>query len=174
MKKVLVFAVLLWLIPAQAIGFEIVIPFSFDGFIKESDKPGIIEIALSYNGYDTNKNRKELKQLLTIDPAHIPWCAGFINFVLDKAGYESTGDLLASSYHNYGIKVKTPIPGDIVLLKREGGSGRHVAFFYGYNIINGVKYIQLLGGNQNNAVNIKSYPLQKVVEYRRPIKRKFS
>lgn len=167
MKKIL--AVLLFcVLPVNVFAFEIVIPLDFS---FENKKPSIIEVALSYNGYNANKNRNELKQLMTIDPARIPWCAGFINFVLDKAGYESTGDLLASSYHGYGIKVSDPIPGDIVLLRREGGSGRHVAFFYGYHIENGITYVELLGGNQENSVSIKPYPLNKVVEYRRPVKK---
>ena len=80
----------------------------------------------------------------------------FINFILNKAGYKSTNNLLASSYHFYGIKVDNPRLGDIVLLKTQTGSKRHVAFFYGYYTMNGIQYVQLLGGNQDNEVNIKS------------------
>jgi uncharacterized protein (TIGR02594 family) len=130
-----------------------------------------MKIAMDYNGYEARKNRKELKEILEIDPVQTPWCAGFINFVLDKAGYYTTNNLSAASYHNYGIKVIEPQPGDIVLLKRIGGSGRHVAFFYGYHVENGEKYIQLLGGNQEDSVKISSYPINLVVDIRRPVKK---
>lgn len=171
MKKLLLIF-FLFLFPVKAIGFELIIPMDFNGMLDGHSNPkSIIDVAMKYEGYDENKNRKELRQLLSIDPARTPWCAGFINFVLDKAGYESTGDLQASSYHRYGTKVKDPQPGDIVLLRREGGSGRHVAFFVGYYSYNGVRYIQLLGGNQERSVKISSYPIAMVVEIRRPVKK---
>lgn len=172
MRKLLV-ALLFSLAPYKAYCLELIIPFSFGGDKPAIESPTIIDMAMHYNGLDANKNREELKEILMIDPVHVPWCAGFINFVLNKTGYVSTNNLLASSYHFYGIKVNDPTQGDIVLLKRNGGSGRHVAFFYGYHFENGVEYVLLLGGNQDNMVNIKAYPLQQVVEYRRPI-RKYS
>jgi uncharacterized protein (TIGR02594 family) len=157
----------------NANALELTIPFTWDseGLKFGTANADIMQIALNYNGYEAKKNRKELQAILDVDPVRIPWCAGFINFVLTRAGYDSTGDLSAASYHHYGIKVNEPQPGDIVLLRRSGGSGRHVAFFYGWSFDNGVKYIQLLGGNQDHGVNITAYPIASVVEYRRPIKK---
>ena len=170
MKKLLA-AVLLCLIPFKVFAFEFTMSIDFNGMMQGTKEPDIMKIAMDYNGYNASKNRKELKQLLEIDPVQVPWCAGFINFVLDRAGYYTTNNLSAASYHNYGMRVKEPQPGDIVLLKRNGGSGRHVAFFYGYEIENGIKYIQLLGGNQDRSVNITAYPVELVVDIRRPIKK---
>lgn len=170
MKKLLL-TLLICLIPVKSQAFEFKFSIDFNGLM--SKQPDIMKVALNYNGYQAHKNRKELKEILDIDPVQIPWCAGFINYVLDEAGYYSTNSLIASSYHNYGQKVKSPEPGDIVLIRRSGGSGRHVAFFYGYHEENGQKYIQLLGGNQDKAVNITAYPIELVVDIRRPIK-KFS
>jgi len=168
MKK-LIAILFLCLFPIKANSFEIRIPFSFDGFMTvEKD---IISIAMTYNGYDQNKNRRELTEKLAIDPVRVPWCAGFLNYVLDKAGYKHTNSLSAASYHQYGHKVTDPKPGDIVLVKRRGGSGRHVAFFYGYYYEDGIQYVQLLGGNQDKAVNIKPVPKNLIVEYRRPIRK---
>lgn len=135
------------------------------------EAPSVIEIAMDYKNFNIKNNRKELKELMSIDPALIPWCAGFTNSVLDKAGYKTTGDLLASSYHKYGVRVKEPEQGDIVITRRKGGSGRHVAFYYGSFSEDGVKYVQLLGGNQNKGVTIAPVPAKKIVEYRRPIKK---
>lgn len=168
MKKLLV-VLLLCLVSYKADAFELKFSIDFNGMMAK--EPDIMKIAMNYNGYKANKNRKELKEILAVDPVQVPWCAGFINFVLDKAGYYSTNNLSAASYHNYGMKVNQPQPGDIVLLKRTGGSGRHVAFFVGYYNENGIQYIQLLGGNQDNEVNITSYPVDLVVDIRRPIKR---
>ena len=161
------------LLPFNAHSFELTIPFTWDsnGFTIGNARGDIMQIAMKYNGYDAKKNRSELTALLDIDPVKVPWCAGFINYVLAKAGYENTNNLSAASYHNYGTHVKEPQPGDIVLLRRSGGSGRHVAFFYGWTFDNGVKYVQLLGGNQDDAVNITAYPVAAIVEYRRPIKK---
>lgn len=160
-------------IPYNAYSFELTIPFTWDsnGFTIGNARSDIMQVAMKYNGYDAKKNRNELTTLLDIDPVKVPWCAGFINYVLEKAGYESTRSLTASSYHNYGTRVAEPQPGDIVLLRRSGGSGRHVAFFYGWQFDNGIKYVQLLGGNQDDSVNISAYPVASVVEYRRPIKK---
>lgn len=168
MKKYL-FALLICLLPIKALAFELTFKVDFNGIL--SNEPDILKIAMNYNGYQALKNRKELKEKLEIDPVSTPWCAGFINYVLDQAGYYSTNSLIASSYHNYGSKVKSPEPGDIVIIRRSGGSGRHVAFFYGFHEENGQKYIQLLGGNQDKAVNITAYPIELVVDVRRPIKK---
>jgi uncharacterized protein (TIGR02594 family) len=157
----------------NASAFELIIPFNWDsnGLSVGETHSDIMQLAMNYNGFDTNKNRKELQAILDIDPVKVPWCAGFINYVLEHAGYDSTGNLSAASYHNYGIKVNDPKPGDIVLMRRSGGSGRHVAFFYGYTYDNGITYVQLLGGNQDHAVNITAYPIASIIEYRRPIKK---
>jgi uncharacterized protein (TIGR02594 family) len=170
MKKILAIA-LLCLFPFKVVAFELTMSVDFNGMFQGSKGGDIMKIAMDYDGYNANKNRKELKQLLDVDPVQVPWCAGFINFVLEKAGYYSTDNLSAASYHNYGMKVNQPQPGDIVLVKRTGGSGRHVAFFHSYYTENGVKYIQLLGGNQDKSVNITAYPVDLVVEIRRPIKK---
>ena len=169
MKKLLA-TLLICLIPFKATAFELIFSVDFNGMMagKETD---IMKIAMDYNGYNASKNRKELKEILDVDPVHVPWCAGFINYVLDKAGYYTTNNLSAASYHNYGMRVNEPKPGDIVLLKRTGGSGRHVAFFYGYEIENGIKYIMLLGGNQDKSVKVSSYPVNLIVDIRRPIKK---
>ena len=168
MKKILA-TLLICLLPAKVLAFELTFNVDFNGMFAK--QPDIMKIAMNYNGYEARKNRKELKEILDIDPVQTPWCAGFINFVLEQAGYYTTNSLVAASFHNYGMRVKEPQQGDIVLLKRTGGSGRHVAFFYGYHIENGERYIQLLGGNQEDSVKISSYPVELVVEIRRPIKK---
>jgi len=143
-------------------------------YVKVDSNNKIISLADNYVGYSEKRNRNELRKKLNIDPVRTPWCAGFVNYVLESTGYRSTDSLLASSYSNYGKKVTSPSSGDIVLLKRDGGSGRHVGFFYGYVKENGVKYVVVLGGNQNGTVSIKKYPASIIVGFRKPVKKNFA
>ena len=177
MKKTLFLFALLCCITATYVESD-ELPFFVKLFqvqkVEVPEAQSVIEIAMDYYGFDAKNNKKELKSLMAVDPTKVPWCAGFTNSILDKAGFSSPNNLLASSYHKYGVKVKKteePQPGDIVITKRNGGSNRHVAFYYGSYHDKGIKYIQMLGGNQNNGVNIKPVPASKVVEYRRPVKR---
>lgn len=129
----------------------------------------IIAYADNYIGYTERKNRRELTKKLKIDPVETPWCAGFVNYILESVGFKSTGSLEAASYNSYGYKVQTPISGDIVLVRRNGGSGRHVGFFHSFASENGIKYVVVLGGNQDGSVSLKKYPVSSVTGYRRPV-----
>ena len=129
----------------------------------------IIAYADNYIGYTESKNRRELTRKLKIDPVETPWCAGFVNYVLDTTGFKSTGSYEAASYNNYGKKVTTPVKGDIVLVRRKGGSGRHVGFFHSFITEDRVKYVVVLGGNQDGSVSLKRYPASAVTGYRRPV-----
>lgn len=174
MKKVffLVAIVTLLLYPTKSYAFNlfdwIYQLFRFERvFVYQSND--IVSTAYAYNGFHAQTHRKQLTEMMNIDPVNIPWCAGFMNYVLDKAGYKHTNSLLASSYHYYGTRTKTPERGDIVIIRREGGSGRHVGFFYGFSYIDGVRHVQLLGGNQDRSVKVSEYPVSIVIEYRRPV-----
>lgn len=84
------------------------------------------------------------------------WCAAFVGAVLSRAGQSGTGKLTARSYLDWGRPVdrSEARPGDIVVLKRGGSSWQgHVGFFVRDN----GSTITILGGNQSNAVNRRSY-----------------
>jgi len=51
----------------------------------------------------------------------IPWCSSFVNWVVIQSGYKGTNNALAKSWTNWGVKVTTPIQGDIVILKWNQG-----------------------------------------------------
>lgn len=159
--KRLILAAYLLMLPSTASAFEFLFPY-------QSQKPDHVKIALTYDGYSAKVNRRELKELMDIDPVIIPWCAGFLNAILSKAGLQTTDSLLASSFQSYGKKVKEPKVGDIVVITRRGGSGRHVGIFYGFEYEEGQKYVRILGGNQNKGVQVSSYHISRVVMYRRP------
>lgn len=133
-----------------------------------------VRIAREWEGYNARKDRFDLKQFLSqgndsaVDPLQIPWCAAFMNAVLKESGYEGTNSLMARSFLSYGIKVKNPEEGDIVVFKRGSSpEAGHVAFFVGYEYINNKQYIKALGGNQKKSVTMALYPVEKVLGIRR-------
>lgn len=92
------------------------------------------------------------------------WCAAFVNWVLLKAGLPTTGSLLARSFLTYGSKTTVPQVGDIVVFWRISPSSiyGHVGFFI--KEVDGKVYV--LGGNQNDSVNITAFPKNQVLDYR--------
>lgn len=127
-------------------------------------KPKVIyEKASKYEGLNENSNRKTLKGLVGIDPVAVPWCAAFINAILEREGYVGTNDNRARSFINYGEKVVSPEVGDIVVFRS------HVGIFIEYKQINDTLYVGVLGGNQSNSVKVSYFPVKKILAIRRPI-----
>lgn len=97
------------------------------------------------------------------------WCAAFVGAMLRRAGVKSTGALNARSYLDWGTPVdrKNAQPGDVVIFKRGNSSWQgHVAFF----VKDRGALIDVLGGNQSNAVNVKGYSAKSLLGIRRPPK----
>jgi len=96
----------------------------------------------------------------------VPWCASFVNWCLKQAGVEGTHSALARSFLVWGLPVfKNPMAGDVVVFWRgdRKASTGHVAFY----VREDAEYIYVLGGNQNNQVNISRYPREQLLAYRR-------
>lgn len=96
------------------------------------------------------------------------WCSSFMNWVLCEAGYMGTRSALARSWLKWGVQLKQPRFGCIVVLERKNPKGwqGHVGF---YTKIEG-QQIYLLGGNQLDEVREHFYPLSSVLDYRWPSK----
>ena len=97
------------------------------------------------------------------------WCAAFVGAMLKRAGIKGTGKLNARSYLDWGTPVarKNALPGDVVIFKRGSSSWQgHVAFF----VKDRGALIDVLGGNQSNAVNVKGYQAAALLGIRRPPK----
>lgn len=93
------------------------------------------------------------------------WCAAFVNWVLKKADKPGTGLLNARSFLTYGVSTKTPELGDIVVLWRVSKTSAlgHVGFF----IKETPQGIYILGGNQNDSVNITLFNKTQVLDFRK-------
>jgi uncharacterized protein (TIGR02594 family) len=124
----------------------------------EKSNPQIVE----YHKYSTVKNLFGFAD-------SVPWCASFIAWCLEKSGMESTNKQLARSYEKWGVSVKnSPVPGDIVTFWRnslKSGYG-HVGFF----LKSTPKGVYILGGNQNDSVNVSLFSTAKMTDIRRSSK----
>ena len=100
---------------------------------------------------------------MDIDDSEIPWCACFANYCIQYAGGRGTRSAMARSFLKWGKKLTYPEVGCIVVLERgnNGWSG-HVGFVVDWTD----DIIEVLGGNQNNDVNIKEYDRSKVLGFR--------
>lgn len=133
-----------------------------------------INYAATYVGYHEKTNRKEIKNLIGIDPLYTEWCSAFANAVLKKHGIpgsESVSDspLVAQSFNNWGISVEDPLPGDIIIFRRGNLYWQgHVAFYIETVVRDNKMYYRVIGGNQSNSITIEDYPVTMVLSIRRP------
>jgi uncharacterized protein (TIGR02594 family) len=97
----------------------------------------------------------------------VAWCAAFVGHCLERAGLRSTRKLNARSYMDWGVPVDLAEAqeGDIVVFTRGNPSGwqGHVGFYKG---VSGSS-IEVLGGNQADAVNVRRYSKSRLLGVRR-------
>jgi uncharacterized protein (TIGR02594 family) len=120
----------------------------------KQDNPKIIQM---FN--DLGFNGEKLKD-------ETSWCAAFVNWILMSTGYKNTGKLNARSFLDLSNETEQPELGDIAIFWRESIDSwkGHVGFY----IREKDGWIYVLGGNQNNEVNIKGYPKSRLLGYRKP------
>jgi uncharacterized protein (TIGR02594 family) len=96
----------------------------------------------------------------------VAWCAAFVGHCLERAGIRSTRQLTARSYLNWGVPVEIADAqlGDIGVIPRGTSSWQGHVFFI--ERIEG-PWVWGLGGNQSDAVNVKRYPVSKLLGIRR-------
>ena len=96
----------------------------------------------------------------------VAWCAAFVGHCLEMAGIRSTRKLTARSYLDWGVPVETADAqqGDIGVIPRGSSSWQGHVFFI--DRIEG-QWVWGLGGNQDDAVNVKRYPASKLLGVRR-------
>ncbi len=104
-----------------------------------------------------------------VEHEEVAWCAAFAGYCLEKAGIASTRKLNARSYLTWGEKVAGPEQareGDILIFTRGANTAQgHVAFFLKAT----GSQIEVLGGNQSDAVTVTRYPTSRLLGIRRPI-----
>lgn len=106
-------------------------------YIGNKNNPTILEWAreVGLSGYYTNDN--------------IPWCGLFIAYCCHKANLPICKQpLWARNWATWGNAATLPMLGDILVFGRKGGG--HVGIYIGEDS----SCYHVLGGNQNNQVNI--------------------
>lgn len=95
----------------------------------------------------------------------VPWCSAFVNWCAMQEGYERSGLANARSWLTIGKATDKPFLGDVVVFWRGTKTAvtGHVALFLQ---IKGDK-VQVIGGNQSDAVTTEWYPLSRVLGYRK-------
>lgn len=94
----------------------------------------------------------------------VPWCAIFINAMLDAAGVKGSGSAMARSFvkHPDFIRLDAPVVGCITVISSSRGPTSGHVFFYTAN--DGL-FVQGLGGNQDDQVSIDKFQKAKLVGY---------
>ncbi|MFV0387457.1 MAG: TIGR02594 family protein [Pyrinomonadaceae bacterium] len=92
-----------------------------------------------------------------------PWCSCFVNWCIERSGFEGTDSAWAKSWLNWGKSIDKPVKGCVAVFKREGNKG-HVGFYMGET----ANEIKVLGGNQSDAVNESKYAKSRLLGYRLP------
>jgi uncharacterized protein (TIGR02594 family) len=107
-------------------------------FPSRSSMPSHVILATKYLQFSEKTHSRELAELTGVNVKRTEWCAAFINGLLrqlNKSGSESVSDypLTARSFMNFGIEVKDPKIGDIVVFPRgdQGWQG-HVGIYVGH------------------------------------------
>ena len=142
-------------------------------FACQDEASAVVASASDWLGKEAKKDKQALKKLFKIewddpiDPQHVAWCAAFANAILRRENQPTTHSLMARSFLNWGKVTHDPKQGDIVVLARGHSKyAGHVGFFMGYEWFEGVKYVKVLGGNTDHAVQVGYFPASKVVGYR--------
>ena len=95
------------------------------------------------------------------------WCSAFANWCMEQAGIKGTDSAWARSWLNWGREPESENewPGCVCILERGPSSG-HVGFLNNWSTEEG--WVELLAGNQGDAVSIARFPMSRVLGYRVP------
>lgn len=100
------------------------------------------------------------------NPKDLPWCGDAVESCIAKTLPREplpSNPFFAQAWAKFGVDAGGPIVGAIGVIRWTPSSG-HVGFVAG---IDGDR-INLLGGNQSNAINISSFPRAKFIAFRWP------
>jgi uncharacterized protein (TIGR02594 family) len=96
------------------------------------------------------------------------WCSAFVNFCVQKAGFEGTDSALARSWARWRNECNPPKLGCVVVLKSPLDPTDPVHGHVGLFVKQEGGRIYLLGGNQGNEVNISAFNQNLLISFRQP------
>jgi uncharacterized protein (TIGR02594 family) len=143
-----VFKIAPWLSTARALTGTKEVPGS-------KDNPFIIEMA-----HEISRRFPDLKG--TVDWYNhdsIPWCGLFMGYCMAVNGIKPPAQpLSALAWASWGVALKTPTPGAVLVYSRTGGG--HVTQYESED----ATYYYCRGGNQGDAVNVERIPKSRAVK----------
>lgn len=93
-----------------------------------------------------------------------PWCGVFMGIVMLEEGQPyPTYYMRAKAWLEWGKRIPAPVYGCVVIFGRNGGG--HVGFVVGQDTKG---RLLVLGGNQADEVNVRAFPVSRVLGYRIP------
>lgn len=93
----------------------------------------------------------------------VPWCGLYVAVIAKRAGkILPKNPLWALNWANFGTETDTPMLGDVLTFKREGGG--HVAIYVGEDDT----AFHCLGGNQSDQVCVTRIKRDRLFKTRRP------
>jgi uncharacterized protein (TIGR02594 family) len=97
----------------------------------------------------------------------VPWCSAFLNYICWLLHISRSKSLMARSWLDIGTAIQlvnAQAGPDVVILSRGTNPAfGHVGFYAGFD----GERIHLLGGNQNDSVNVSPYNTSRVIGVRR-------
>ncbi len=146
-----------------------------DIFRSSRTSSSVLDLAQKYVGLGEIKDKAILSQTMSkmlgqgIDPSRTPWCAAFVNTMLQANGIKGSGSLTAVSFLQWGRPTSTPQAGDVVVTQpMAAGMTGHVGLFSGYEYQNGHRMVKILAGNAGDKVAYQLVPEAAVRGYRQP------
>ena len=98
------------------------------------------------------------------DDSILPWCGAFVAGCLARVGLPYAAQYAsARAWMTWGVACG-PLRGAVCVLSRNGGG--HVGFLAARSADG--SFVQLLGGNQGDAVTHAWFPVERVLGYRKP------
>jgi uncharacterized protein (TIGR02594 family) len=95
----------------------------------------------------------------------VPWCSAFVNWCMNQAGITGTGRAAARSWLHWGTAIAACKIGAVAVFSRGTHAHQgHVGFYAG---VDGSHYL-ILGGNQQDAVCVRPYPMNHLLDMRWP------
>jgi uncharacterized protein (TIGR02594 family) len=132
--------------------------------MKGIDELGQREVSGAASNPRIIQYRRMGKTPLGGDDGAVPWCAIFTNAMMETVGVSGSGSAMARSYVSSGAfrRLSQPALGCIaVKSSNRGPASGHVGFYVGEDGL----FVYLLGGNQNDEVNISAFRKKEFIGF---------
>jgi uncharacterized protein (TIGR02594 family) len=141
-------------------------------WLKEEKSPKILIEAIKHIGTKEIVGKQHNKKILAWAEAiglksvytndEIPWCGLFIAYCCHAQGLDVVKHpLWALNWNKFGNVAQVPMLGDVLTFTRNGGG--HVGIYIGED----TTCYHVLGGNQNNQVNVMRIEKSRLSQARR-------